>query len=104
MIHIRWHDEELAVRRLVIPTRPQPVGRRVLLTLARRLELEIADETSDPLPGDFWIGCHPAAGWGYADPSVVGWASFLDAPDAVDVLAEYDRGRNRAGIEMPLGV
>ena len=38
---------------------------------------------TDPRPGDFWVGCHPDRGWGHTDPDRVGWASFVEEPEAV---------------------
>lgn len=83
MLRIDWKDQWLAVSRLVFDADDAPSYANQLLSAARRDGLAVADPTALPRPGDFWIGCHPAGGWGDADPDRIGWASLAEVPVAV---------------------
>ncbi|QJW98940.1 hypothetical protein [Frigoriglobus tundricola] len=86
MIQVHWQDQLLDVRRLVFRRGFAPAFDAVLDRVAGLFHLDVADDRAEPLPGDFWIGCHPRGGWGNADPNLTGWASIIDAPAAVSVL------------------
>ena len=86
MQRIQWREEDLLVDRLVLRKRDRSELESEALDLADDLGLDTADDTSSPRPGDFWIGCHPAAGWGDADPQRVGWVSYLELPVALFAL------------------
>lgn len=86
MIQVSWQDQLLSVRRLVFRRGHTFTCDAALDRIAARFRLEVADERAAPRPGDFWVGCHPHAGWGGADPDHVGWASIVDVPLAVGAL------------------
>jgi hypothetical protein len=86
MQRIQWREEDLLVDRLVLRKRDRSEMESEALGLADDLGLDTADDTSIPQPGDFWIGCHPAGGWGDADPQRVGWVSYLELPVALFAL------------------
>lgn len=86
MIRLNWKQEDLSIRRLVIPAHSLAGYLNSLLPVARFLDVDIADETVEPRPNDFWLGCSPQRGWGDADPSVVGWASIVEVPIAVKLI------------------
>jgi hypothetical protein len=87
MLRINWQEQPLEVGRLVIHRDQGDSYIRKLIELAARLQIEVADEHSNPSPGDFWVGCHPRAGWGDADPNLIGWASVVEVPLAVGILS-----------------
>jgi hypothetical protein len=88
VIQINWQDQVLRVRRLVFRRDRERRCEAVLDGLAERFQLEVADDRAEPQPGDFWIGCHPRAGWGDSDPARIGWVSFVEVPLAVGVLEQ----------------
>jgi len=90
VIQLHWKDEDLSVRRLVLRGDSHEQFSRNLLPLARRTGLTVADESADPAPGDFWVGCHPERGWRGADPARVGWASLVEVPLAVAALLVHE--------------
>ena len=92
MIHVSWQDQLLNVTRLIFQCGPGCTFGAVLERLASRLDLGTADDRTDPRPGDFWVGCHPRAGWGDADPELTGWASLVDVPLVVDLLRRTAAG------------
>jgi hypothetical protein len=87
MIRIVWQGEELVVGRVVL-RRDRRAGayHRPLCEAADRGGLAVADQSADPRPGDFWVGCSPEAGWGDADPARTGWAGLLEVPLALRQL------------------
>jgi hypothetical protein len=86
VIQVNWQEQVLAVRRLVFRRGHERGFDAALDRLAARFGLEVTDDRTDPRPGDFWLGCHPRAGWGAADPERIGWASAVEVPLAVGVL------------------
>ncbi|MBP3956047.1 hypothetical protein J8F10_12215 [Gemmata sp. G18] len=84
MIQVTWQDEGLDVTRLVYGD--DCPFRATLDRIAARFALDVADDRTSPRPGDFWIGCHPRAGWGTADANLIGWAGLVDVPQAVSAL------------------
>lgn len=86
MFQVHWQDQLLNVRRLVFRRGLEQAFDAVLDRLAERFHLDVADDRAEPLPGDFWIGCHPRGGWGNADPNLTGWASLIEAALAINVL------------------
>ena len=85
MLRIHWQGQQLNVGRLVF-RRNRDSYERSLRDLATHLQLDVGDDSADPKPGDFWVGCHPRAGWGDADPELIGWASIVEVPLAVGLL------------------
>jgi hypothetical protein len=77
----------------------------ILDRLAARFHLEVTDDYADPRPGDFWIGCHPRAGWGDADPDRIGWVGLVEVPLAIGVLrrtaAEVEPRANKTVPDSP---
>jgi hypothetical protein len=86
VIQVNWQAQVLNVRRLVFRRGNEFSFDAVLDRLAAGFYLEVADGRAEPRSGDFWIGCHPRAGWGDADPARIGWASLVEVPLAVGVL------------------
>ena len=82
MLRVHWQGQTFNVTRLVLP-RDRSVYSNILQSLADRHTLDVSDDRTDPRPGDFWVGCHPDRGWGHTDPDRVGWASFIEEPQAV---------------------
>lgn len=103
MLTVNWQGERLSVRRLLLRSDVGPEFDRALLPLAARHGLEVGDESSDPRAGDFWIGCHPVAGWGASDPAQIGWASVVEVPVAVAALREQDRPQHISPFVEPSG-
>lgn len=99
-MRIDWKDQWLAVARLLFESGDNGYYSRLLTAAARRVGLAVAEPTVEPRPGDFWIGCHPAGGWGDADPERVGWASFVEVPIAVAAV----RGELRTAQRNPVVV
>ena len=97
MLRLNWKDQWLTVSRLVFDTQEQTHYTRQLQETARRDGLPVADPVTDPRPGDFWIGCHPVAGWGDADAELIGWASVVEVPIAVAAV----RGELRTAGRVP---
>lgn len=89
MFRLRWHDAHLTVRRLVFRRDDRSHYTRSLLPLARRVGLDVADESAEPRTGDFWVGCQPDSGWG-ADRASIGWASVVEVPVAVAALLAHE--------------
>lgn len=87
MIRIVWQGDELVVSRVVLP-RDRRAGHyhRPLCEAADRGGLAVADESAEPRPGDFWVGCSPDRGWGDTDPALTGWAGSLEVPQALRQL------------------
>lgn len=94
VITINWQEQALSVRRIVLRSGEQNYYERSADELAGDLGLEVVDDTVEPRPGDFWVGCHPRVGWGETDPALVGWASFIEVPLAVGLF----RARARAAV------
>jgi hypothetical protein len=101
VIQVNWQGQQLDVRRLILRRGYRDSYETALLVLAEGLRLTVADDASDPQPGDFWIGCHPRAGWGGADPGRIGWASIVEVPIAVRLLRVTARDAVRARGRTP---
>jgi len=85
MLRIQWQGQHLDIDRLVF-RQNRDSYERSLSDLASHLRLDVGDDSVDPKPGDFWVGCHPRAGWGDTDPELIGWASVVEVPLAVGLL------------------
>jgi hypothetical protein len=86
VLHIHWQEQQLEVDRLVFRRGHRGSYEAILSGLATRLRVAIADDSAEPRPGDFWLGCLPRAGWGDTDPSLIGWASAVEVPLAAGLL------------------
>jgi hypothetical protein len=109
MVRLNWQGEELTVRRLVVRSADGPGA--AARAPAAAFGLATADDATDPRPGDFWIGCHPAGGWGDADPTRIGWVSGFEVPVALEALRRGVVGaealpavRRAAGPDVPVTV
>jgi hypothetical protein len=61
VLSIYWQGQQLDIGRLVFQ-RNRDSYDKALSDLANRLRLDVGDDSADPRPGDFWVGCHPRAG------------------------------------------
>jgi hypothetical protein len=86
MIRIHWQDEDVTVKRFILRHDNSDHYTTAIADLAQRNGVGLADDTTEPVPGDFWLGCHPVRGWGDADASQIGWASIVEVPVAVATL------------------
>jgi hypothetical protein len=86
MLQVNWQGQRLDVSRLVFKCEQKNLYDTALARIAAHLHLEVADDRTEPWPGDFWIGCYPRAGWTSAEPERIGWAITLEVPLAVAVL------------------
>jgi hypothetical protein len=85
VLRIYWQGQQLDIGRLIFQHNRDSYA-KALSDLATRLRLDVGDDSADPRPGDFWVGCHPRTGWGDADPELIGWASVVEVPLAVGLL------------------
>ena len=96
MIRLYWQDQILDVSRIVLRSNDRSAYEETLVDLAHRLRIDVGRDDTTPTPGDFWVGCHPRAGWGDADPSRIGWASLVEVPLAVGLFHLKAAERARA--------
>lgn len=84
MVRVKWHDELLDVRRVVVRSDARVELQQTLIPMAQRFGLEVADEKEAPEAGDFWIGCAPPEGSDRS--SEIGQASEPEVPVAILAL------------------
>jgi hypothetical protein len=91
MLEFDWQGRNVAVRRLVHSHVASPEFIESLERIARPLQILVVDEESDPLEGDFWLGCSPTRGWVGIDPGKAHWALSLEVPAALTLLKRAAR-------------
>jgi hypothetical protein len=103
MIRIHWQDEDVTVKRFILRADNSDHYTTAIADLAHRHDVGLADDSTEPAPGDFWLGCHPAKGWGDADATQIGWASIVEVPVAVAaLLSRYESEPVReVALEVP---
>jgi hypothetical protein len=87
MIRITWQDISFEVTRLIVSEGLGEAFRAALDPVVERFGLVVADESAEPRPGDFWIGCSPRGGWQDADPGRTAWASGVEVREAIVCLS-----------------
>lgn len=93
MVRLTLDDVVLEVRRVVVGRDLPRAFQWAACGLAARLGLPVARPDAAPRPGDYWLGCSPDAGWGDADPAVVGWVGPLDIETGLARLRAEAAGR-----------
>jgi hypothetical protein len=73
MVRIHWQDQELNIKRIVLSRAASEALVHTVQTVARERGLAVADEDSEPRPGDFWLGCLPEKGWAASIGHRIGW-------------------------------
>lgn len=106
MLQVNWQEQRLNVLRLVFKCGHKNLCDAALARLVAHFRLEVADDRTEPRPGDFWIACCPRAGWSSTEPDRIGWASAVEVPLAVAVLkhtaTEAERINEEAVPDMPV--
>ena len=106
MLRVLWRNRQLPITRVVLRGDHHDAYSAAVAELAHHFRLAVADDTTPPRAGDFWLGCTPQNGWGAVDQQEIGWASGFEVPVAVFALirasaAEPDR-RQPFGVEPPV--
>jgi len=83
-VPVAWNAEILLVERLILPLGTLPSDyRHALQELAGRIPLATADESTEPRPGDFWLGVDPSGRTSWRRLKNVGYASVAELGPAV---------------------